>query len=70
MNKSILEMSNLLAGLQEVQDNTEKQQKVFSVISTLIGDICGDPSFSELTPQSQQKCNIIIKYLTSSRNHA
>lgn len=70
MNESISELSNLLVGLQAVQGNNEKQKKVFSVISTLISDICGDPSFTELTPQSQQKCNIILKYLTISRNRA
>jgi hypothetical protein len=66
MNESLTELNNLLTGLQQIhQDNTDLQQKNFSIICSLIGDVCGDPSFSKLSPQSQQKCNIIFKYFNT-----
>jgi hypothetical protein len=62
MKEPLTELNNLLQGLKQVQHNTDKNQKNFSVICALISDVCGDPSFSKLSSQSQQKCNIIHQY--------
>jgi len=69
METSNIELNNVLAGLQEVQGNNDNQQKVFSVIGSLIKDICGDPSFAQLTSQSQRKINILLKYLSITTTH-
>lgn len=68
MHENIVNLSNIMNGIQQVESVNEYKQKSFTFIHSLLGDILEDPSFGSLTPHNQKKCNILLEYLSNARN--